>query len=94
MNVQHYLPLLEAEEAAFKRKPDDARRLYMDAITQASRSGFQHNAALASERLGEYLHHDLNEKERAKLYFNDAVKYYSGYGSDFKANMVEEMYLS
>ena len=92
VNVRHYLPLLEAEDAAFRRKSDDARRLYSEAITLASRSGFQHNAALASERLGEYLYHDLNEKERARPYFKDAVKYYSGYGSAFKAQMIEEEY--
>ena len=58
----------------------------------AARSGFQHNAALASERLGEYIFHDLNQKERAKPYFSDAAKYYSGWGSHFKANLIEEKY--
>ena len=92
VNVKHYVPLLEAEEAAYKRKPDDALRLYRQAITMAARSGFQHNAALASERLGEYMFHDLNQKERAKPHFSDAAKYYSGWGSPFKAQLIEEKY--
>ena len=94
MNVTHYLPLLEAEEAALRGKSDDAQRLYAQAISQAARSGFQHNAALACERMGEYLLYDLNEEDRAQSYFRDAVKYYSDWGSEYKAQMLEEKFLS
>ena len=90
VNVKHYLPLLEAEEAAYNG--NDATRLYGEAISMAKISGFQHNAALASERFGEYLLHDLNDERRAMTYIRDAAQYYSAWGSDYKAHLLEEKY--
>jgi len=92
VNVAHYIPFLKAEEAALKGKSDDATHLYMAAISWAARSGFQHNAALASERFGEYLLYDLKDEGRARSYFLDAAKYYSDWGSDYKSQLLQEKY--
>jgi hypothetical protein len=90
VNVAHYLPFLGAEEAAMKGNSGDAIRLYGQAITSASRSGFQHNAAFASERLGEYLLYDIQDSKRAGTYLRDAVTLYSDWGSDYKSKLVRK----
>ena len=92
INAMHYVPFLEAEDAALEGRSDSATKLYSKAITLAARSGFQHNAALASERFAEYLLLDLNEDNRAVQYFQDSIQYYSGWGSDYKAETLKKKY--
>ena len=92
VNAMHYVPFLEAEDAAFEGKSDSATKFYSKAITLAARSGFQQNAALASERLAEYLLHDLEENDKAAQYFQDSIQFYSGWGSDYKAEMLKKKY--
>eukprot|EP00986_Skeletonema_menzelii_P004611 scaffold1587_cov139-Skeletonema_menzelii.AAC.3 len=92
INAVHYVPFLEAEEAALEGRSDSATKFYSKAITLAARSGFQQNAALASERFAEYLLLDLKENDKAAQYFQDSIKYYSGWGSDYKAEMLKKKY--
>ena len=92
VNVAHYMPFLEAEEAALEGNSDEATRLYPRAIALASSSGFLHNAALASERFAEYLLHDLNDSDRAGQYFQDSIKHYTDWGSDYKADLLKQNY--
>ena len=92
VNVLHYIPFLEAEEAALEGKSANASQLYQKAISSAARSGFLHNAALASERYAEYLLHDLKDEERAGQYFQDSIKYYLDWGSEYKAEMLRKKY--
>jgi len=92
VNVMHYIPFLEAEDAALEGRSDSATKLYPRAIASAARSGFQHNAALASERFAEYLLHVLKENDRAGQYFQDSIKYYTDWGSDYKAEILRQKY--
>ncbi len=92
INVTHYIPFLDAEEAALEGKPDEATRLYPLAISSAASSGFLHNAALASERFAEYLLHDLKGNDMAGKYFQDSIEYYTAWGSDYKADMLRKDY--
>jgi hypothetical protein len=92
VNVMHYIPFLEAEDAALEGRSDSATKLYPRAIASASRSGFQHNAALARERFAEYLLHDLKESDRAGQYFQDSIRYYTDWGSDYKAEILRKKY--
>jgi len=92
VNVMHYIPFLEAEDAALEGRSDSAAKLYPRAIASAARSGFQHNAALASERFAEYLLHDLKESDRAGQYFQDSIRYYTDWGSDYKAEILRKKY--
>ncbi len=92
VNVVHYIPFLEAEEAALEGRSDSATKLYSRAIATAARTGFQHNAAFASERFAEYLLHDLMDNKRAALYFKDSIQYYEGWGSAYKAEILRKKY--
>ena len=92
INVTHYIPFLEAEEAALEGNVDEAKRLYPWAISLASSSGFPHNAAFPSERFAEYLLHDLKDEDRAGEYFQDSIKYYTDWGSDYKADLLKQNY--
>ena len=60
-NVRHYVTILDAEFAVLRGKRDDAERLYQSAILHSSRSGFVHDAALASERYLNLLHNNYAE---------------------------------
>jgi hypothetical protein len=85
-DVQHYLALLDAEMAALKGKIQRAERLFQDAVISAARGGFVHDAALASERYGEFLLNDKPQpseldKQEALYRFGEAIKYYSDWGA-------------
>ena len=92
INVTHYIPFLEAEEAALEGNSDEATRHYPRAISLASSSGFLNNAALVSERFAEYLLHDLKDSDWAGQYFQESIKYYSEWGSDYKADLLKQRY--
>ena len=92
INVTHYVPFLEAEEAALEGNVDEATRLYPWAISLASSAGVLHNAAFASERFAEYLLRDLKDNDRAGEYFQDSIKYYTDWGSTYKADLLKQNY--
>jgi histidine kinase len=88
-DVRHYLALLDAEMAALKGKIQTAEKHFQDAVITAARGGFIHDAALASERYGEFLLNDKPQpceldKREASYRFGEAVKYYSDWGADSK----------
>lgn len=56
----------------------------------AARPGFLHDASLASERFGDYLLQDLQENHRAGQYYQDSIRYYSEWGSDYKAESLQK----
>jgi len=91
-NVNHYVALLDAENAALSRDADKASQLYARAVTTAARTGFVQDAALASERFGEFLLYDVGDKERAAFRMEEAVRFYSDWGAGKKADMLREKY--
>lgn len=56
LNGLHLITMMDAEAVAAKKgsKRDDVRQLYDSSIASACRSGFIHDAALASTRCGKY----------------------------------------
>jgi hypothetical protein len=96
-NVQHYLALLDAEMAALKGKIQSAERHFQDAVITAARGGFVHDAALASERYGEFLLNDKPQpceldKREASYRFGEAIKYYSDWGAVSKVASLQKKY--
>jgi hypothetical protein len=94
-NVQHYLALLDAEMAALKGKIQSAEKLFQDAVISAARGGFVHDAALASERYGEFLLNDKPQpceldKQEALYRFGEASKYYSDWGAVSKVASLQK----
>jgi tetratricopeptide (TPR) repeat protein len=93
-NVNHYIIFLDAEKAAFYGQHDKARILYSQAFSTASRTGFQQDAALVSERFGEFLLYDLGNKERAVPQLKDAIRLYSNWGAIYKADTLRKKHSS
>lgn len=91
-NVQHYAILLDAEMAAMKKKPDEAKKRYEQAINVATRSGFLNDSALANERYGEYLLNDLNDQEGAIFHLTSAKAGYSEWKAYGKVRMLDKKY--
>jgi tetratricopeptide (TPR) repeat protein len=91
-NVNHFIMFLGAERAALNGKHKEARILYSQAISTASRTGFQQDAALGSERFGEFLLHDLGDKERAISQLKDAIRLYTNWGAIYKADTLRQRY--
>ena len=92
VNAVHYVLLLEAEDAALEGKPNDAAKIYSKAIVSSARSDFLQDAALATERFAEYLLHDLKDNDKAGQQFQESIKYYTGWGSDYKADLLKQKF--
>jgi hypothetical protein len=91
-NVIHYDRLLDAEKAALDGKYKAAQEHYQSAVVMAARGGFIHDAALANERYGEFLLHDMSDKQEAVFRFEEAIKFYSEWGASKKVELIREQY--
>lgn len=91
-NVNHYVALLDAENAALIGEVDQASDFYARAVITAARTGFVQDTALASERYGEFLLNDMGDKERASFQMEEAVRLYSDWGAARKADILRDKY--
>ena len=80
-NVKHYDTFLDAEALALKGKRFSAIKHYEVTILQAARSGYQQDAALASERLGEYQLSVMRDNEEGAFRLREAEKYWRSWGA-------------
>jgi hypothetical protein len=91
-NVKHYSSLLDAEAKSFKGNKFSAINNYEVAILFASRGGYLHDAALASERLGS-LFLKLGDREQATFQIGQSIKYWREWGAMAKVGHLEEKYV-
>ena len=90
-NVKHLDVFLDAEASALAGNTEKTRKFYEKSVVVAARGGFVQHAALANERYGEYLLHEMKLQEDAAYRFDEAIKFYSEWGS-CKAEMLREKY--
>ena len=88
-NVVHIASLLEAEATAYAGKKFVALQKYELSILVAARSGLMLDAALASERFGDY-NLEIKETNNAVFHYEAALKYYREAGAHGKANQILE----
>ena len=89
-NVIHYVILLDAELSVLNReKKQKIQRLYQKAITLAVRGGFVQDAAVANERLAEYLMLQ-DDTVDAGRHFTQAIEYYEEWGFTEKSSALHE----
>jgi hypothetical protein len=93
----HMLQLLEAERASLsKRKAFEAKRLYLSAISTASRNGYVNDKALCHERA--FLFHlrraEASDEDRfwAENHYKDAIQAYCDWNAFAKAKHLAERY--
>jgi hypothetical protein len=91
-NVKHYESFLYAEWKAFKGKPLDAIKHYEAAILMAARGGYQHDAALATERLGAFHLRVTGNREEAAYQIGRSIQYWGEWGAIAKVRHLEEKY--
>jgi hypothetical protein len=91
-NAIHYDRLLDAEKAALDGKSKAAQKNYQSAVVMAARGGFVHDAALANERYGEFLLHDMSDTQEAVFPFEEAIMLYSEWGASKKVELLREQY--
>ena len=89
-NLQHWDCLLTAEVAALQGKVHIAKRNYETAIIVAARSGFIQDAALSSERYGEFLLNDLKEKDDGLYRLQQTIRYFGEWGAKGKVEQIEQ----
>merc|ERR1712226_130612 len=82
-----------------KNKPSELLRLvmekYQSAIVFSARNGNQMAAAIASERLGEFLlDSSINDREEAKYRIEEAIRYWKGWGALGKLDQLETKFSS
>jgi len=90
-NVEHYDMLLDAEDAALSRAHAKAKKLYLDAISLASKMGYLHHAALFNERYSDFLQHEVKDEEKAVHYLNEAIRFYEQWGATKKLKILEKV---
>ncbi|CAB9521070.1 expressed unknown protein [Seminavis robusta] len=91
-NIGHYLCLLDAEAMALQGDNSRATQLYETTILLAARSGLLHDAALASERAGDFYLTILQDRDEARYRFREAVKYWTNWGAIGKVAVLERQY--
>jgi len=90
-SVTHYQLLLNAEHASLDDKNEEARKLYLDAITFAARTGQLHHAALCNERYADFLTYQSPDEEEAKYRLSEAIRYYREWGAAGKVQLLEKL---
>ena len=91
-NVKHYDTFLDAEALALKGKRFSAIKHYEVTILQAGRSGYQQDAALASERLGEYQLSVMKNSDEGVFRLREAEKYWRSWGASAKVQHLVSKY--
>jgi hypothetical protein len=91
-NVKHYGLLLDAEWMALKGKKTDAVKQYQVAILLAARGGYQHDAALTTERFGEFCLKVMGDREDAAYQIMQSIKYWGEWGAVAKVHHLLEKY--
>eukprot|EP00542_Grammatophora_oceanica_P007483 CAMPEP_0194058704 /NCGR_PEP_ID=MMETSP0009_2-20130614/67019_1 /TAXON_ID=210454 /ORGANISM="Grammatophora oceanica, Strain CCMP 410" /LENGTH=230 /DNA_ID=CAMNT_0038708979 /DNA_START=44 /DNA_END=736 /DNA_ORIENTATION=- len=93
INTLHLVALLDAELLSVKKraKPAEVKRAYDVAISHARRSGFAHDAALASERCGKF-HVERNDSYWAQEYINHARTLYVEWNATAKVRQLDLEY--
>jgi hypothetical protein len=91
-NVKQFGLLLDAECLAFQGKKYDAIKKYEAAILLAARGGYQQDAALATQRFGEFYLRVMGEQEDAAYHIAQSMKYWGQWGSKAKVRHLQEKY--
>jgi len=92
-NLGHSRLILDAELLLSRGKHKEAVSVYQNAILYAVRGGHQHEAAIASERLGN-LHLSLKETDQAQYRLHESIRYFRDWGAVAVATDRERKYAS
>jgi len=91
-NVKHYDSLLDAEFLAFKGRLFQAIKQYEVAILLSAQGGYQHDAALASERMAEFHIEVMKDLDVGTYRLHEAVTYWRSWGAMAKVEHLENKY--
>lgn len=93
VNCHHMLQIIEAEAASLGKKQtqNEIRKLYEKAINVASRSGFNHNAALTCELYGAHLQR-VGDMEESQLQLRKSVHKYTEWNAYAKVAQMARRY--
>jgi hypothetical protein len=91
-NVKQYGLILDAERLAFQGKKYDAIKRYEAAILLSARGGYQQDAALATQRFGEFYLTVMGDREEAAYQISQSMKYWGQWGSMAKVRHLQEKY--
>jgi hypothetical protein len=88
-NVKHYEALLDAEALVWQGKYSTAMKSFELAVLLAGRGGYQHDAALASERYGEFHLSIMKDNEEGIYRLKEAARYWRCWGAHAKVEALE-----
>ncbi|CAB9528384.1 Transcriptional regulator [Seminavis robusta] len=93
-NIMHWTLLLDAESAALsgKKKKKVVIEKYESAISLAKEGGYLHDAAIGSERLGEFMLEVLSEEQEAAVVLKQSLRLWQDWGARGKADRMIEKY--
>mmetsp|Transcript_5705 Transcript_5705/g.10620 ORF Transcript_5705/g.10620 Transcript_5705/m.10620 type:complete len:160 (-) Transcript_5705:70-549(-) len=90
VNNLHLVAMLDAEAAAFNGDYKNAKKCWESALLLSR--GFLHHTALAFERYGEFLYHEMGDPLEAAFRIDQAVKAYREWGCVAKVNILVAKY--
>ncbi|CAB9500442.1 Transcriptional regulator [Seminavis robusta] len=91
-NVKHFDSLLDAESMAYRGKPYLSVKHYEMAILYAARGGLVQDAAIISERLGEFQLQVMKDTEEGNYRIRKASKYWQSWGARAKVADLKKKY--
>lgn len=89
-NVKHYEALLDAEAMAWQGKHSAAVKYFEGAILLSGRGGYQHFAAFASERFGEFQLSIMKDNDEGLYRLKEAARYWRSWGAHAKVESLEQ----
>ena len=90
-NYMNKALLLEAEHLSMdKRKHEQARNMYLDAIKASEQSKLVHEQGLCCELAGKHCEKSCNEPKQALIFYNQAKKCYKEWGSKMKVESMDQ----
>ena len=91
-NCKYYDMLLEAEFLVYKGQHKTAIKQFEAAFMFAARSGYQHDAAFAAQRLGDFYLNVMDDQEEATYRLGEAIKYWKGWGAHAIVSSIQARY--
>ena len=90
-NYENKALLLEAEHLSMdKRRHEQARNKYLEAIKASEESKLVHEQGLCCELAGKHCEKSYNEPKQALIFYNQAKKCYKEWGSQMKVESMEK----
>jgi len=87
--IQYYCLFLSAEHLALKKKHNEAKLKYEQALEEVGKLGHLHHLGLFNERYSDFLQRELKSEQESRYRLEQAIRYYRQWGAVHKVKSLE-----